>query len=91
MPPGFNPRKYPQNRSKPLSRVDMRCKIEPIIGVPDVFDFPRDIQPIRNTLCTDRSQRHPAPEENAAALDRERHRLSRHLCCGTEVLAILLV
>jgi len=28
-------------------------RIEPIAGVPDVFDFPRDIQPILNDLCTD--------------------------------------
>ena len=28
-------------------------KIEPITDVPDVFDFPRDIQPILDTLCTD--------------------------------------
>jgi hypothetical protein len=26
-------------------------KIEPIAGVPEVFDFPRDIQPILNELC----------------------------------------
>jgi hypothetical protein len=28
-------------------------RIEPIRDVPDVFDFPRDIQPILNALCTD--------------------------------------
>ena len=27
--------------------------IEPIAGCPDVFDFPRDIQPILNQLCAD--------------------------------------
>lgn len=27
--------------------------IEPIAGVPDVFDFPRDIQPILDRLCVD--------------------------------------
>ena len=29
------------------------AKIEPIRDVPDVFDFPRDIQPVLNALCTD--------------------------------------
>jgi len=28
-------------------------KIKPIAGVPDVFDFPRDIQPILDRLCVD--------------------------------------
>lgn len=28
-------------------------RIEPIVGVPDVIDFPRDIQPILNALCVD--------------------------------------
>jgi len=28
-------------------------KVEPIDGCPDVFDFPRDIQPILNNLCVD--------------------------------------
>ncbi len=28
-------------------------KIEPIRDVPDVFDFPRDVQPVLNALCTD--------------------------------------
>jgi len=27
------------------------CRIEPIAGVPDVFDFPRDIQPILDRHC----------------------------------------
>jgi len=29
------------------------ASIEPIKDVPDIFDFPRDIQPILNALCTD--------------------------------------
>jgi len=29
------------------------ARIEPIPDVPDVFDFPRDVQPILNALCTD--------------------------------------
>jgi cytochrome c553 len=29
------------------------ARIEPIRDVPDVFDFPRDVQPILNALCTD--------------------------------------
>ena len=29
------------------------ARIEPIKDVPDVFDFPRDVQPILNALCTD--------------------------------------
>jgi hypothetical protein len=29
------------------------ARIEPIAGVPDLIDFPRDIQPILNALCTD--------------------------------------
>jgi hypothetical protein len=29
------------------------AKIEPIRDVPDVFDFPRDVQPILNSLCAD--------------------------------------
>ena len=29
------------------------ARIEPIPNVPDVFDFPRDVQPILNALCTD--------------------------------------
>jgi hypothetical protein len=28
-------------------------KIEPIRDVPEVFDFPRDVQPVLNALCTD--------------------------------------
>ena len=28
-------------------------RIEPVTGVPDVFDFPRDIQPILDRLCVD--------------------------------------
>jgi cytochrome c553 len=28
-------------------------KIEPITDVPEVFDFPRDVQPVLNALCTD--------------------------------------
>jgi len=28
-------------------------KIEPVAGVPDVFDFSRDIQPVLNQLCAD--------------------------------------
>ena len=28
-------------------------RIEPIDDCPDVFDFPRDIQPILNRLCVD--------------------------------------
>jgi len=28
-------------------------KIEPVAGVPDVFDFARDIQPVLNQLCAD--------------------------------------
>jgi hypothetical protein len=28
-------------------------QIEPVAGVPDVFDFPRDIQPILDQLCVD--------------------------------------
>ena len=28
-------------------------RIEPVEGCPDVFDFPRDIQPILDTLCVD--------------------------------------
>jgi hypothetical protein len=28
-------------------------KIEPLRDVPDVFDFPRDVQPVLNALCTD--------------------------------------
>jgi hypothetical protein len=28
-------------------------RIEPLAGVPDVFDFPRDIQPILSDLCAD--------------------------------------
>lgn len=27
------------------------AKIEPVAGVPDVFDYPRDIQPVLNDLC----------------------------------------
>lgn len=33
--------------ARPVSRI------EPIADVPDVIDFPRDIQPILNALCTD--------------------------------------
>ncbi len=29
------------------------ARIEPIRGVPEVIDFPRDVQPILNALCTD--------------------------------------
>jgi hypothetical protein len=29
------------------------AKIEPIHDVPEVFDFPRDVQPVLNALCTD--------------------------------------
>ena len=29
------------------------AKIEPIRDVPDVFDFPRDVQPVLNALCAD--------------------------------------
>jgi len=29
------------------------AKIEPICDVPEVFDFPRDVQPVLNALCTD--------------------------------------
>jgi hypothetical protein len=29
------------------------AKIEPIRDVPDVFDFPRDVQPVLNALCSD--------------------------------------
>ncbi len=29
------------------------AKIEPIRDVPEVFDFPRDVQPVLNTLCND--------------------------------------
>lgn len=29
------------------------AKIEPIRDVPEVFDFPRDVQPVLNALCTD--------------------------------------
>ena len=29
------------------------AKIEPIRDVPDVFDFPRDVQPVLDALCTD--------------------------------------
>ena len=29
------------------------AKIEPIRDVPDVFDFPRDVQPVLNALCTE--------------------------------------
>ncbi len=28
-------------------------KIEPVHDAPDVFDFPRDVQPVLNALCTD--------------------------------------
>ncbi len=42
LPPGY------------LSAMARRpSRIEPIQGFPDVFDFPRDVQPILDALCTD--------------------------------------
>jgi len=37
--------------SKKLATARNPSRIEPINGVPDVIDFPRDVQPILNDLC----------------------------------------
>lgn len=37
----------------PLAVRKPAAHIEPIRGVPDVIDFPRDVQPVLNALCTD--------------------------------------
>ncbi len=38
---------------RPLAARQPPARIEPIAGVPEVFDFPRDVQPILDALCTD--------------------------------------
>jgi hypothetical protein len=38
---------------RPLAIARPPAKIERIAGVPEVFDFPRDVQPILDALCTD--------------------------------------
>lgn len=38
---------------KPLALSLAPRKIEPIAEVPDVIDFPRDVQPVLNALCAD--------------------------------------
>lgn len=43
----FQPRTQPAALRRPASRI------EPIADCPDVFDFPRDIQPILDRLCND--------------------------------------
>ncbi len=48
-------------------------RIEPIADCPDVFDFPRDIQPILDRLCVDCHG-----YEN----DRPRRTLRRQTCCS---------
>jgi len=37
----------------PLALTRRPSRIEPIEGCPDVFDFPRDVQPILDRLCVD--------------------------------------
>jgi len=44
---GYLPERGLQALERPPSRI------EPIADCPDVFDFPRDIQPILDALCTD--------------------------------------
>jgi hypothetical protein len=36
-----------------LAAAKSPARIEPIAGVPDVLDFPRDVQPVLDALCTD--------------------------------------
>jgi len=48
--------KTPENRSNMGTLVALKrapSKIEPIEGIPDVFDFPRDIQPILDRHCVE--------------------------------------
>ena len=45
------PRTTAPAASTPLAGRRPPSRIEPIAGVPDVFDFPRDIQPILTRLC----------------------------------------
>ncbi len=44
-----------RDKSRPVLMAMRRppSKIEPVAGIPDVFDFPRDIQPILDRHCTD--------------------------------------
>ena len=50
---------HEQRTTAPAASYTMRAtmrpasRIEPIAGVPDVIDFPRDIQPVLNALCVD--------------------------------------
>ncbi|MHC4167230.1 MAG: HzsA-related protein [Planctomycetota bacterium] len=43
-----------RDKSRPVLMAMRRppSKIEPVAGIPDVFDFPRDIQPILDRHCT---------------------------------------
>ncbi len=43
----------PNRTDRPMPRALQRppSRVEPVSGVPDVFDFPRDIQPILDALC----------------------------------------
>ncbi|MDA1273987.1 MAG: hypothetical protein O2960_08035 [Verrucomicrobia bacterium] len=41
------------NYSVPLAVRKPAAAIRPIHGVPDIFDFPRDVQPVLDALCTD--------------------------------------
>ena len=42
----------PSFTSKPMLAIHRRpSRLEPVAGVPDVMDFPRDIQPILDALC----------------------------------------
>jgi hypothetical protein len=44
----------PQYSAQPLAAVRKPpSQIEPIPGAPDVFDFPRDVQPLLDALCVD--------------------------------------
>jgi hypothetical protein len=44
----------PQNGYASLTALAVRrppSRIEPVVGVPDVIDFPRDVQPVLDALC----------------------------------------
>jgi cytochrome c553 len=45
--------KTPSANYTMLATARPASRIEPIAGVPDVIDFPRDVQPILNALCVD--------------------------------------
>ena len=41
----------PSSRRRPITLSQAPSRIEPIAGVPEIFDFPRDIQPILDRHC----------------------------------------